>query len=270
MEPTVFNAKGYFESKEISRIQDAILQTMGMTWQTSALFVPFPSNWWRSVAVQEYKNQLAEIVRSELTRNNGLWGFKDPRTARLLPVWMELVEEQHIDASFVLATRHPVDVAKSLFSREQVDPLLSELLWLEHNADAVLAAGERIAAVVDYDAWMMNGAAQARYMLDALGLGNAHSEDDIARIVGSVISSDLAHHRTVNAASKLPFTMPMYDALLKKDVARASQIAGVFNVSRGFSHVVITHAIDGLRRENKELRQLAAAQQAQLARQEPA
>ena len=139
MEPTEQNAKGYFESTEISRIHDEIFDAMGMRWTTSNLAMPFAKNWWRGSRIQTFKRELAEIVQREIGRHNGLWGFKDPRTARLLPLWLELIEELGLDPRFLLVTRNPADVAKSLFSRDQIDPIYAEIMWLEHNADVVLS-----------------------------------------------------------------------------------------------------------------------------------
>ena len=77
---------------------------------------------------------------------------------------------QNLDAepSYLLVTRHPNEVAGSIHARGKLDPVISELLWLEHNADALLACRDRIAAIVDYQEWIDRPVEQARYMMERL------------------------------------------------------------------------------------------------------
>lgn len=47
------------------------------------------------------------------------WGFKDPRTTLCVDVWEEVFEELDVDPTWIRMTRHPMDVAYSLFRREK-------------------------------------------------------------------------------------------------------------------------------------------------------
>jgi len=240
MEPTEYNAKGYFESKEISRVSDAILRTLGMEWSTSGLDVPFPTNWWRSANVQALKAELAAIVRGELARHEGLWGFKNPRTARLLPVWSEVFTELELDPRYVLVTRHPADVAKSLFAREAIDPMHAEVMWLDHNVDAVLNTGGKIHAYVDYASWIDDPVRQAQYMLEKLGIGHGLTRAELQSLIDGVVSSDLRHHATQDGGFNFPFTAPLYRALLRRDAVAIKSLSEMFNVTRGFTQIVLS------------------------------
>lgn len=240
MEATEFNAKGYFESKEISRIQDAILASLGMEWKTTGLEVPFPQNWWRDASVQAHKAELAAIVRAELDRHDGLWGFKNPRTARLLPMWCEIFAEQNLDPRYVLVTRHPAEVGKSLFTREAIDPLHAEIMWLDHNVDAVLNTGGKIHAYVDYAGWIDDPVRQAQYTIEKLDVGTGLSRAQLKEIVGNVVASDLRHHATPNGGFNFPFTAPLYKALLRRDAVAIKSLSEMFNVTRGFTQIVLS------------------------------
>ncbi len=252
MEPTAHNEKGYFESKEIARLHEAILATMGMAWNTSSLLVPYPTNWWLSAEVQGIKASLAAIVRDELERHGGLWGFKDPRTARLLPVWRQIVAELNIDARYLLVTRDPAEVAASLFAREEIGAFVSEVLWLEHNADALNALRDEVAGYVDYNGWLADPVAQAVYMLKALKLP-VPEITEVRRIVAQVVSPGLRHHANPQATYNLPFTAPLYRALLARDTPRALAVAEIVNLSRGFTQVVLANATAGLQYQIAQL-----------------
>lgn len=246
MEPTEFNAKGYFESKEISRIQDAMLASLGMTWKTTGLEVPFPQNWWREAAAQSHKAELTDIVRAELDRHNGLWGFKNPRTARLLPLWSEIFAELKLDARYVLVTRHPAEVGKSLLTREAIDPMHAEIMWLDHNVDAVLNTGGKIHAYVDYAAWIDDPVRQAQYMIEKIGIGSELSRADVKATVASIVASDLRHHAAPDGGFNFPFTAPLYKALLRRDAVAIKSLCEMFNVTRGFTQIVLRHRRNAL------------------------
>jgi hypothetical protein len=247
MPATEHNQKGYFESKEISAIHDQILAVMGMDWKTTSVDVPFPSNWWLSAPVQPLKEKLKAIARNELTENNGLWGFKDPRTARLLPVWLQIIDELELDAKFILCSRDPNEVAGSLYAREQIDPMLAELIWLEHNADAVTRLPGRIDAIVEYSKWIDDPIEQTRYMLERVGLEWKGSDAELERIVREVVSPDLRHQKSASGAFKLPFTALMYDALKRRDLAQLASLSEILNVSKGFAHVLLGHSTQRMR-----------------------
>jgi hypothetical protein len=259
MPPTEHNQKGYFESKEISRMHDEILASMGMEWKTTNVDVPFPNNWWLSPQVQTWKEKLKAIASSEIESNGGLWGFKDPRTARLLPVWLQIIDELGLDSKFILCSRDPNEVAGSLFAREQIDPMLAELIWLEHNADAVTRLPGRIDAIVEYSKWIDDPLEQMRYMARSIGLTWKGSDEEFERMVGSVVSPDLRHQQNASGKFRLPFTGLMYDALKRRDLVQLASLSEILNVSKGFANVLLTYSLQGMRARIAQLEALLAA-----------
>lgn len=55
------------------------------------------------------------FCRETFESSSGVWGWKDPRTSLLLPIWLRLFPE----AKVIHITRHGVDVANSLRHRSQ-------------------------------------------------------------------------------------------------------------------------------------------------------
>jgi hypothetical protein len=237
MPATGDNQRGYFESLEISKLHDDVLGLFGLKWSTPTTLRALPHEWWKLPAVASFRSQLARIVARELA-DRTVWAFKDPRTARLIPLWNEVIAQLGLDAKFVLVTRHPLEVAGSLFVRDRLDPVIGELLWVEHNADAMLQCGKRIDAIVEYQDWIDKPLVQARYMIDRLGLDYAAGDAELKAIVDRVIAPDLRRQAASGSSYRLPFTGPFYTALRSREVAAASSLSDIFNIARGFTNVI--------------------------------
>jgi hypothetical protein len=217
MEPSAGNERGYFESKQIVRIHDDILNALGMDWQTSD---PIPSGrqWWRSRTIQGLKRKLSAIASREIARHGGLWAFKDPRTARVLPVWIEIARELGIAVRYVLALRHPSEVAESLRARNGIDAVSAEKLWLIHNLDAIVNTSGQIDAIVDYRNWLERPVDQMTGLLDALDLSWSGTREEMARIMSDVVAPELHHSEAKMAQPHLPLVGRLYDMLSTNDV----------------------------------------------------
>lgn len=236
MHATHENARGYFESQTISFLQDRILGTFGITWDTPTSLRALPPEWWRTPSIAPLRNQIAGFVNAELEKHP-LWAFKDPRTMRMLPMWNEIVTELGAEPTYLLVTRHPNEVAGSLFARGRLDPVIAEVLWLEHNVDTLLACRDKIAAVVEYQEWIDKPLEQARYMIEKLNLPYQGTDEELSAMLASVVAPELRHHGPSNAF-RLQFTGPLYAALLKRDLPAALSIAELFNISRTLTSAV--------------------------------
>lgn len=241
MPPTEFNAMGYFESVAIAQIHDRVLAALGSSWNAAEVFAPFPDNWWQLPEIAPLRKQLAAQVRSELERTPGIWGFKDPRTARLLPLWKDIVAELGLDPRYVLVVRDPHDVAKSLHTREQVPRLTSELLWLDHYADVILELGGGVHAIVEYGRWFEAPMEQAEALIRGLGF-QMPARAEIEAVLQRFVSAELRHHQTASGAYALPYSRELYQALAQRDMATVETIAQLYQVSRVFTGKVLRSA----------------------------
>lgn len=230
MPATRENAKGYFESQTISFLQDRILSSFNLAWDMPNSMRAFPPQWWRTPSIAPLRNQITAFVRAELEKHP-VWGFKDPRTMRMLPMWNDILAELGAQPSYLLVTRHPNEVAGSLHARNRLDPVIGELLWLEHNVDALLAVRDRLAGIVDYQDWMDAPYEQARYVIEKLALPYAGTDEELRAMLARVVAPELRHHEAPGNY-RLPFTQPLYEALRKRDLTAALSFADFFNVSR--------------------------------------
>lgn len=265
MPPTGENAKGYFESLTIRAIHDDLLRTFGAGWATLSVMQPLPPNWWQLPQVAPFRERLVSLVREEFEKAGPVWGFKDPRTARLLPLWKDIVAQLDLDAKYVLVTRHPRDCAQSLYARERIPAVHAAELWLEHNVDAIANLPGGIDAIVDYSGWFEEPVAQAELLIERLGLQWTGTREDLAAMLADIVSSDLRHHDHKQQNYDLPFCAEFYDALRRRDEPRLAFLTNVFQAANLYARLIGAEGTRALAGRVNEVTQIANERGAQIA-----
>ena len=192
------NATGFWEDVEVVSLNDRILAALGASWESVAeLDVGRLS----PAEASRFEEEARAIIGSRFTGQ--LWGFKDPRTARLLPFWQSVLEQLHITPAYVIVTRHPSCVARSLVGRGISRPHAC-LLWLQHNHSAVAATAGASRVFVDYDRLLASPVAELRRVGRALGLPLTTAvERDLCDYERDFIDPSLRHN-VVSAAESEP------------------------------------------------------------------
>jgi hypothetical protein len=133
------NPKGYFESREIMKLNDAILATLGLSWDD---WRPIDPGWQESPRFDEFREGIVDTMAVEYG-NASLIYLKDPRVCRLMLLWREVLVESGYTPVCIHTHRNPREVLLSLAGRKgvEVEPELGVLLWLRYVLDA--EAGSR-------------------------------------------------------------------------------------------------------------------------------
>lgn len=113
------NLDGHFESSDAVRINDAILNQSGGSWDSP------PS---QITVNAETIQQATEFVES--FRSHSVSGWKDPRTVLTYPFWRPLLGDHWILACL----RNPTAVARSLETRHGWPLERGYRLWFEYNS----------------------------------------------------------------------------------------------------------------------------------------
>ncbi len=204
------NEAGYWESRRIWQAHEKILKELNCSWRSPP--VSLPANWWRKSSIQETKSGLVEFVRSECKKDK-LWGFKDPRTAILLPLWREIFDELQLEPLYILSVRHPGSVAASLARRNRLALAHSQALWLRTNLEALSHTRSHLLGVVDYDRWFESGLEQARTVIESINLSQSISEELITNAVNDIIQPALRHHSSKQDLICSPIVAKFYSLL---------------------------------------------------------
>ena len=141
------NPKGFWEDRAVLAINEALLASIGSAYDQLGLVG------WEMTddpGISVLQQRAVELLREKF-RHGRCWGFKDPRTARLLSFWKAVAKLEACDVSYLIVVRNPISVAKSLQARNRFPPEKSYYLWQEHLVQAVTGTHGHPRVVVDYD-----------------------------------------------------------------------------------------------------------------------
>ena len=145
--PKPDNPTGYWEDRNIYEINERLLAVFGLKWEEVALI---DDARWDAPGVEALRTEAVAYLRSQFV-SHSLWGFKDPRTIRLLPFWRSVLRSLEVDESYLLVIRNPRSVANSLIRRHGMDAVTAHLLWLVYVVPNLSMIANRPFIVADYD-----------------------------------------------------------------------------------------------------------------------
>ncbi len=150
------NEEGHWERWELVSIHDRLLAALGRPYGGPGEYnprhdLPFPPGWWADPAAHAAQRDIEAFLRTRMYPGR-LFGFKDPRTTRLLPLWMDLFERLSLEPRFVVCVRHPTDVALSLNRRDGIPIQAGEYRWFTYNADCFKNIHGNL-LVITYENW---------------------------------------------------------------------------------------------------------------------
>ena len=146
------NEKGFWESLDVYKLNDEILESAGTTWYD---WRSFNSDWFRANISSAFHMRAADIIQKDFA-SSGLFVLKDPRICLILPFWELVLKNLHIDIRCLIPFRQPLEVAASLKRRNGFSPLKSQILWLRHVLDAERDSRHMARAFSSYDGLMVN------------------------------------------------------------------------------------------------------------------
>jgi len=160
------NPRGFFEDEPLLRISDEVLAALELTWDSPRLV---PDRAWEAPRLAELELEAVASIRERFA-DFADWGFKNPRTVRLLPFWRRVLARAGRSTSYVIVLRNPISVAISLHLRNDLSARRAHLLWLLHMSEAVLHTRGEPRICIDYDALVESPYEQLARVARKLGL----------------------------------------------------------------------------------------------------
>jgi len=191
------NEKGFWEHGDIVDTHDDLLLALGSFWDD---ILPLPANWPEDPAAAPYRRKLIRLVRRDFAKAT-LWGLKDPRLCRLLPLWFDIFNAVGAAPAFVITVREPHEVAGSLARRNRFSTDKSLCLWLSHVLAAESTTRSYPRAFVRYDALLAEPEKILTNLAKSLAITWPRPVDAAAPGIQAFLSPQLRHH---NAAETTP------------------------------------------------------------------
>lgn len=202
MPSTSNNPKGYFENKNIVDFNDHLLKQLGVNW-ADAYILPYHFIKGQQFFTEQ-KDLLKKLILDEFDLNGPIL-IKDPRMCILLPFWQPVFKELKLNPCYILVSRHPAEVCRSLKTRDNLTELRSEKLWLYYNLCAELYTRNERRHLISYDHLLSDRPSVASRLINYLPMPFVPGPDTEKRIFG-FIEPGLNHHNIGNAPGKFKFT----------------------------------------------------------------
>lgn len=181
------NEKGFWEDLEIVNLNVEMLASLKSDWHFLSAITSADVETLRD---QGYADRAADLLNAKLNQSPA-YGFKDPRTSKLLPFWVEVFKAVGVQPHYVLAIRNPMSIEKSLAKRDAFDPKKSYLLWVDHVVTSLAYAEHERLIVIDYDRLMQDPDGQIERL--SRFLGTTVDQSELSAYKTEFLDSNLRH-----------------------------------------------------------------------------
>lgn len=160
------NEKGFWEDLDINAINIKLLGELNSSWHdiTEIKHIDYSS-----ARFMELRVEAASLIKRKVC-DVPLFGFKDPRTSRLLPFWQLIFNDLCILPVYIIASRNPLSVAISLKNRNQFPIQKGLILWVDHQVHAMYHTQSCPRVIVDYDQLIEHPCVQLERIANALNI----------------------------------------------------------------------------------------------------
>jgi hypothetical protein len=181
------NDKGFFEDLDIFNLNERLLNAVGHMWHSISILKECDID---RLCEQGYLKEAIDLLHIK-SKSAKIFGFKDPRTAKLLPFWLRVFKIGNFNARYVIVVRNPRSVVNSLLKRDGFAPEKSYLLWAAHVLTSLRETSEDSRVLVDYD--QLVAAPENTLSNLAAFLNTNINEIDKITFLDDFLSKDLRH-----------------------------------------------------------------------------
>jgi hypothetical protein len=217
------NDRGHWERWEIVEFHDRILGLFKRDYWGRFHDFALPVGWWADPRVAQIKREIIAFLQQRMGET--YFGFKDPRTVRLMPVWHQIFNELKLAPRVVLCLRNPAQVARSLYARDGLDPTHGEYRWLVHMIDFYRYTRNLDYCAVEYEEWFNNSATNIEKLRKFLNLPWQQSESDLALLLSDLVDPDARHDDHGHREASQPLVRALYRLARQADTAAHDEIA---------------------------------------------
>lgn len=208
------NPRGFWEDVDINDLNIEMLRSLKRDWHFVAPIQPAEVD---TLCTNGYAQRAVQMLQQKVAGVN-VFGFKDPRVAKLLTFWKRVFSQAGMNAEYIIVVRHPLSVCESLAKRDGFDFEKSYLLWLEHVIGSLAGTLGEKRVLVDYDHFMRMPEQELTRIAGELELP-IHAEE-LKRFQLQFLDSELQHtvyrlEDLMRASTSPPLVQDVYSSLLE-------------------------------------------------------
>lgn len=237
-----YNKGGYWELSDMQMLNAKCLATFGMTYFQSERL---PQDWLERPGSAQLVSEIRATLRKHFDGQNQ-WGFKEPSTTVLMPLYEEAFRAEGVDApTFPIMVRHPLSVVASQKSRQSsfgytaglsspqghLQPLGERTMgiWVHYTLSALKETKGKQRLVIPYENFLQDPTPYLHAMADRL-LVMKPTEEQIAGAAATVNPSWSHSKHSVEELHGWPHIVSRtYDCALRADRDPDGLNAGAFD-----------------------------------------
>lgn len=182
------NEKGFYEHKDIIKINDEILRFFKGSWAHPPVF---NDGWEHDTRFANIENKAKEVIK-KMDAKSQVWGFKDPRTCLTLSFWQKVLSGRNL--KYIITIRDPLAIAKSIHKRNpDLDVNHGLYLWSRYWLGILRFTSSENRLFTDFDNFFIDWRTELRSIGEYLGEETLSYEDKTEQIQ-DFISPPLRHH----------------------------------------------------------------------------
>jgi len=201
VEPGPGGPKGFWERRDMMKLDDRLLRSQGGSWRNPPWFSP---GWEEAKELAVEREQARTLIES-IFSGHERWGWKNPRVSLTTAFWLRLLPSLR----FVICLRNPVDFAASIspssgrrqddafyYSRRGPTGERAYRLWMTYVASALANTSGRPRLFVSYEDHFEDRRLTIERLARFVGLEPPAAGSEADRRMEEFVDSDLCHHQT--------------------------------------------------------------------------
>lgn len=211
----LWNPKGFFEDTDVVyKINRALMHTIHFSWKS---INNLDRICFDSPEVSVLKKNAIQLLKKRFSKYDH-WGFKDPRTAKLLPFWQEVFRELGLKEHYIIVCRNPLASAYSYQRVSGADIEFGLLLSLLHLIPAIENTENKHRIFVGYEQMLQNPTQALKRM--AIALQRPLNEEALTKFHEEFLDHKLEHFnftlddlKAHSASAVAPYISQLYELL---------------------------------------------------------
>ena len=213
------------ERDDIAILHDRILALLNRPYDSPLHDLSLPPVWWTAPAMRSIKDELLSTLRERI--GPVPFGFGDPLTSRLLPIWRQIFRELNLNYKIVLCLPNPGPDAPSLTPRDRVRHERGEFRWFVYWTEIFYQVKKADFCVIQYEDWSRDLAINVEKLFRFLDIDTEQDGDYMREAIADIVADQHSPDDPAYANARQPLVRSLYQAARSFDVdATARETVG--------------------------------------------